>query len=242
MSFRVLLNGLTWWNRLPIRAENLTFRAHDDMVYALRGVRARGVALIYSHTVALRVVGIEPPLAFLLPVGPPRTPFVRDFIDCLLWREGRGYGDAFTGSGGTPVFPSIVSAEADGAPIGWGALGALSADPADENRLFTGTDNAYGPARILGVDTSQSPAVIDRQIPITENSAPVTLDIEGQGGFVLTVEGEEGTGNELVIAGADGGIEERVALPADIVAGLAVRDSKKWPSMVTPSGWYCSGN
>lgn len=136
-----------------------------------------------------------------------------------------GYGEAFTGSGGTPVFPSIVSAETDGAPIGWGALGALSADPADEHRLFTATDNAYGPARVLGVDTTQSPAVIDRQIPITENGAPVTLDIEGlsarpESGFVLAVEGEEGSGNELVFVGADGGIEERVALPADIAAGL----------------------
>jgi hypothetical protein len=136
-----------------------------------------------------------------------------------------GYGEAFAGSGGTRVFPSIFSAEADGAPIGWGALGALSADPADENRLFTATDIAYGPARVLGVDTSQSPAVIDKQIPITENGSPVTLDNEGlsarsDGGFALAVEGAEGTGNELVIAGADGGIEERVALPAEIAAGL----------------------
>ncbi|MGW1739083.1 esterase-like activity of phytase family protein [Nocardia sp. NPDC001965] len=136
-----------------------------------------------------------------------------------------GYGAAFTGSAGTPVFPSIVSAEAGSAPIGWGALGALSADPADENRLFTATDIAYGPARVLGVDTSRKPAVVDEQIPITENGAPVTLDIEGvsarpEGGFVLAVEGDEGTGNELVFAAADGGIEERVALPADIAAGL----------------------
>lgn len=135
------------------------------------------------------------------------------------------YGEPFAGNGGTPAFPSIVSAEKEGVPIGWGALGALSADPADENRLFTATDIAYGPARVLGVDVSRSPAVIDTEIPVTENGAPVTLDIEGVsarpgGGFALAVEGEEGTGNELVLTAVDGAIEQRVALPADIAAGL----------------------
>lgn len=136
-----------------------------------------------------------------------------------------GFGDAFAEGAGTPAFPSIVAAEADGTPIGWGALGALSADPADANRLFTATDIAYDPARILGVDITRSPAVIDRELEITENGAPVALDIEGlsarpDGGFVLAVEGEEGSGNELVTVAADGGIEQRVALPADIAAGL----------------------
>lgn len=136
-----------------------------------------------------------------------------------------GYGEPFAGNGGTPAFPSIVSAEKEGVPIGWGALGALSADPAYENRLFTATDIAYGPARVLGVDVSRSPAVIDTEIPVTENGAPVTLDIEGvsarpAGGFALAVEGAEGAGNEVVLTAADGAIEQRIALPADIAAGL----------------------
>lgn len=136
-----------------------------------------------------------------------------------------GYGDQYSAAAGKPQFPSIVSGDVDGAPIGWGALGALSADPTDQNRLYTATDNAYGPARILGIDTSQTPALIDTQLPITENGQPVTLDTEGvsarpDGGFVLAVEGEEGPGNELVFVGADGGIEKRVPLPDDIAAGL----------------------
>lgn len=134
-----------------------------------------------------------------------------------------GYGQAFAGDG--VAFPSIVSGDLDGAPIPWGALGALSADPADENRLFTSTDNAYGPTRVLGVDVSQTPALIDSALAVTEDGAPVTLDVEGvsarpDGGFYLAVEGEEGPGNELVRVGADGSIEERIALPADIAAGL----------------------
>ncbi|SEH47985.1 Esterase-like activity of phytase [Mycolicibacterium rutilum] len=122
-------------------------------------------------------------------------------------------------------FPSIVSGDVDGVPIGWGALGALSADPADENRLYTAPDIAVGPSRILGIDLSQTLALIDTQLPVTENGQPVTLDIEGvsarpDGGFVLAVEGEDGPGNQLVYVNADGGIDRRVALPDDVSRGL----------------------
>lgn len=135
-----------------------------------------------------------------------------------------GYGDSSASAGGL-AFPSIVSGDVDGAPIGWGALGALSADPSDGDRLFTATDIAFGPARVLGVDVSKTPALIDTALPITENGQPVSLDVEGvaarsDGGFVLAVEGEEGPGNQLVYVSADGTVERRVALPADIAAGL----------------------
>lgn len=134
-----------------------------------------------------------------------------------------GYGDGFAQGG--VAFPSIVSGDVDGAPIPWGALGALSADPADPNRLFTATDIAYGPTRVLGVDVSQHPVLIDSALPVTEDGAPVTLDVEGisarpDGGFYLAVEGEEGPGNELVQVAADGAIEERITLPEEIAAGL----------------------
>ncbi|MCP9273988.1 esterase-like activity of phytase family protein [Mycolicibacterium arenosum] len=136
-----------------------------------------------------------------------------------------GYGEPFAAQGGMPPFPSIVSGDVDGAPISWGALGALSADPGDENRLFTATDNAYGPARILGIDLTKTPALIDTALPITEDGKPVTLDVEGVSarpgaGWVLAVEGEEGPGNELVFVAADGAIENRVTLPDDVAAGL----------------------
>ncbi|MBF6412525.1 esterase-like activity of phytase family protein [Nocardia cyriacigeorgica] len=136
-----------------------------------------------------------------------------------------GYGSEFAGKG-TPRFPSVVSADgANGAPIGWGALGALSADPAAADRLYTATDSAYGPARILGLDVSTEPAVIDSELAITEHGAPVDLDIEGlaargDGGFYLAVESEEGPGNSLVQVAKDGVVERRIALPGEISAGL----------------------
>lgn len=154
-----------------------------------------------------------------------------------------GYGESFAGSG-KPDFPSIVSADIDGAPIGWGALGALSADPKDPNRLYTATDSAYGPARILAVDVAQKPALIDTALPITEDGKPVTLDIEGisarpEGGFVLAVEGEEGPGNELVYVDRTDKIEKRVPLPNDVAAqlgsqgfeGVAVDGNSVWVAL-----------
>ncbi|WP_454788584.1 esterase-like activity of phytase family protein [Mycolicibacterium lutetiense] len=154
-----------------------------------------------------------------------------------------GYGESFAGTG-KPDFPSIVSGDIDGAPIGWGALGALSADPKDDNRLYTATDIAYGPARILGVDVAQKPALIDTALPITEGGKPVTLDTEGlsarpDGGFVLAVEGEDGPGNQLIYVAADGKIEKRVSLPKDIAAqlgsngleGIAVDGNSVWVAL-----------
>lgn len=154
-----------------------------------------------------------------------------------------GYGEAFATTG-KPNFPSIVSGDVDGAPIGWGALGALSADPNDVNRLYTATDNAYGPARILGVDVAHHPALIDTALPVTEDGKPVTLDTEGisardDGGFVLAVEGEDGAGNQIVYVAADGRIDKRVALPNDIAAqlgsngleGVAVEGDSVWVAL-----------
>ncbi|CRZ16231.1 esterase-like activity of phytase family protein [Mycolicibacterium neworleansense] len=154
-----------------------------------------------------------------------------------------GYGESFATTG-KPDFPSIVSRDVDGAPIGWGALGALTADPNDANRLYTATDIAYGPARILGVDVSQKPALIDTALPVTEDGKPLALDTEGvsarpDGGFVLAVEGEDGAGNQIVYVAADGKIEKRVPLPKDIAAqlgsngleGVAVDGGSVWVAL-----------
>ncbi len=154
-----------------------------------------------------------------------------------------GYGESFA-TAGKPDFPSIVSGDIDGAPIGWGALGALSADPRDGNRLYTATDIAYGPARILGIDVAQKPALIDTALAVTEDGKPVTLDTEGvsarpDGGFVLAVEGEDGAGNQIVFVDADGRIEKRVPLPKGIAAqlgsngleGVAVDQNSVWVAL-----------
>lgn len=137
-----------------------------------------------------------------------------------------GRGAAHATASGTPAFPSVVSADdAAGNPIGWGALGALTADPTDDRRLWSATDAAYSPTRLLSLDVSGTPAVVDREVTVTRDGAPVGLDVEGvaaraAGGFWLGVEGATGAANQLVRVDASGAVVETVALPADVASGL----------------------
>lgn len=127
---------------------------------------------------------------------------------------------------GSPAFPTLVSAEVQGAPFGWGALGALSADPADADRLYAAWDSYYSPSAILSVDIAQSPATIVRTLPIVDGAGdPVSYDVEGiwaqpDGGFWLGVEGTSGAGNLLVEVDASGTAVREVGLPADIVGAV----------------------
>ncbi|MGC0380356.1 esterase-like activity of phytase family protein [Streptomyces sp. SAI-129] len=137
-----------------------------------------------------------------------------------LFRLGRGSGHA-------PSFPGIVSADdAHGAPIGWGALGALSAVPGKPHQLYTVTDAAYSTTRVLTVDTARRPAVITRELTVKDaDGRPVGYDAEGvharaQGGFWLAVEGEKGADNKLVRLDARGVTRQVVPLPADVAEGL----------------------
>ncbi|WP_251152729.1 esterase-like activity of phytase family protein [Cellulosimicrobium sp. Marseille-Q4280] len=145
-----------------------------------------------------------------------------------------GLGEQYADAAGSPQFPSVVSADvtegdAAGTPIGWGALGALTADPADPQRLWTATDAAYAVTQLLSLDVSAygdgSPALIDRSVTLTADGAPVGLDVEGvtarpDGGFWLAVEGASGPENAVVRVDADGALVETVALPDDVAAGL----------------------
>ncbi|QJW35344.1 esterase-like activity of phytase family protein [Cellulosimicrobium protaetiae] len=145
-----------------------------------------------------------------------------------------GRGAQWADGAGSPQFPSVVSADATestqaGAPIGWGALGALTADPADPQRLWTATDAAYSTTQLLSLDVSGygagAPAVIDRTVTLTRDGAPVGLDVEGvaaraDGGFWLGVEGAKGAENAIVRVDAAGAVVESVALPEAVAAGL----------------------
>ncbi|WP_299536136.1 esterase-like activity of phytase family protein [uncultured Streptomyces sp.] len=128
---------------------------------------------------------------------------------------------------GASAFPGIVSADDPaGAPIGWGALGALSAVPGRPHELYTVTDAAYDVTRILTVDTARRPAVITRSLTVKDAAGePVGYDAEGiharpRGGFWLAVEGATGAGNQLVRLDRDGVTQQVVTLPADVAAGL----------------------
>ena len=124
--------------------------------------------------------------------------------------------------GGKESQPSIVSADEGDAPIGWGALGALAADPKDANRLYAASDSAFANGWVYTIDSSKQPAVITERRAVKRDGAPAEdLDIEGisvaaDGGFWLASEGKKGKGNRLFHTDKDLNITSTVELPADV--------------------------
>ncbi|MEP9381716.1 esterase-like activity of phytase family protein [Nocardioides cheoyonin] len=123
-------------------------------------------------------------------------------------------------------FPTIESATGkDGFPIGWGALGALSAVPGRPHELYAASDVAYATGRIYTVETSRTPARITDVLEVKDADGAViddgSIDIEGifarpQGGFWAADEGATGAENALLRLSSTGRILQSVPLPAEI--------------------------
>ncbi|MFF9800259.1 esterase-like activity of phytase family protein [Streptomyces rochei] len=226
---------------------------HDDSRAGKKGAEPEGIAIVEYDGVPYAFVGSERDnFVAVYDVSRPTRPVFRQLLPTTNGPEGllpipsRGLlavsseeDDADAGvrasvslfrlgrAGHGPSFPGIVSADdAQGAPIGWGALGALSAVPGRPHQLYTVTDAAYSTTRVLTVDTTRRPAVITRELTVKDaHGRPVGYDAEGiharpRGGFWLAVEGEKGADNKLVRLDARGVTRQVVPLPADIAAGL----------------------
>jgi len=125
-----------------------------------------------------------------------------------------------------PAYPSIVSAmdPEKSAPIGWGALSGLAADPNDANTIYAVSDSFYQDARIFTIDISTSPATITSYVNVT-GAGQERLDLEGiavasDGGFWLASEGhpDNERGHLLLKVGTDGAVEAEITLPDELVA------------------------
>ncbi|WP_431954411.1 esterase-like activity of phytase family protein [Actinacidiphila sp. bgisy167] len=235
------------FERLAVR-----YGLHDEDRAGKKGTEPEGVVVATFHGVRYAFVGSERSnFVAVYDVSRPTAPVFRQMLATTNGPEGllpipsrdllavsSEVDDASTGvrasvslfrlGQGDPSFPSIVSApDSTGAPIGWGALGALSAVPGKPHELYTVTDAAYSVTKIMTIDTSRKPAVITRALTVKDaEGKPVGYDAEGiharpQGGFWLAVEGAAGDGNELVRLDRDGVTREIVPLPADVAAGLA---------------------
>jgi alkaline phosphatase len=109
----------------------------------------------------------------------------------------RSHVTLYTLAEGTPSYPTIVSSnDVSGAPIGWGALSGLTADPSKAGQLYAVNDSFYSAQpQIFSIDATQQPAKITSAMPITRGgNAAQLLDIEGvtvdgEGGFWLASEG-----------------------------------------------------
>ncbi|WP_417670198.1 esterase-like activity of phytase family protein [Roseibium sp.] len=125
-----------------------------------------------------------------------------------------------------PSYPMIVS-EKDpetGAPIGWGALSGLAADPKDPNKLYAVTDSFYDKAKILTLDISAKRAKIVSHA-IVSGGTVEKYDLEGisvakDGGFWLSSEGhpKKEMQHFLLKVSASGQVEEEITLPEELVA------------------------
>lgn len=125
-----------------------------------------------------------------------------------------------------PAYPTVVSQNdpEKGAPIGWGALSALAADPQDANTLYAVNDSFYDDARIYTLDIASKPANITSYVTV-RGGKQAKLDLEGisvakDGGFWLASEGhpDKELQHLLLKVGADGTVEEEITLPEELVA------------------------
>jgi hypothetical protein len=130
---------------------------------------------------------------------------------------------------GPAAYPTIVSGnDADGLPVGWGAMSGLVGDGMVPGRLYAVNDSFYGgQPMIFAIDATQKPARIVQAMPVLRGGFPAQkLDIEGitldgEGGFWLA---SEGRSDRLIphalyrVSGETGEIVEEVPFPAELAA------------------------
>ncbi|MCC6496326.1 MAG: esterase-like activity of phytase family protein, partial [Propionibacteriaceae bacterium] len=121
------------------------------------------------------------------------------------------------------AWPTIRSTTTAGVPLGWSALGALSAKPGSSTTLYAAADTVIADATIYTVDVGRTPALITSAIPVTRDGQPAKLDVEGiyarpAGGFWLAGEGATGAGNKLIRTNSAGAILKEVSLPEEVTA------------------------
>lgn len=206
--------------------EGLATAVYDGVPYVFVGSERGNFVAVYdvsdpTDPVLVQTLPSTAGPEGLLPIPARDLPLVsseEDEVDDLIRATVQVYQRGST----EPVFPALVSGDVDGAPIGWGALGALSADPADSGRLYGAWDSAYSPSAILTVDVRATPATITETMTVRKDGEPASYDVEGLwaqpgGGFWLGVEGSDGPGNLLVEVDGAGNVLREVALPADLV-------------------------
>jgi phytase-like protein len=112
-----------------------------------------------------------------------------------------------------PEFPSI-----DSKAISWCALSGLAASKKYPDKLFTLTDKALKPNRILTIDNSSYPARIESEILLSRKNGTPNYDLEGislasGGGFWLVSEGKI---DALIRVDQEGVVINEIALPQDV--------------------------
>jgi hypothetical protein len=182
--------------------------------------------------------GAEPELVQLLPSGVspegavaiPGRNLLASANEADLGEDGgpRSHVMIYEMKEGEKAYPTIVSRDVDGKPLGWGALSGLVGDAEKDGILYAVSDSVYAmQPSIFTIDATKKPAEIINVLRVTRNGQPAQkLDIEGialdgKGGFWLASEGDSAklVGHGLYNVNAKGEIKTEIGLPAELLAG-----------------------
>ena len=129
---------------------------------------------------------------------------------------------------GPASYPHLTSdgiLQANGAPVGWGAISGMVAD--QDGMIYAVNDSFYGlQPTIFKIDPSSQPARIIDAIRVTRGGMPAQkLDMEGialdgKGGFWIASEGrtDRVIPHAIYHVGADGEIQTEIGLPSELMA------------------------
>jgi hypothetical protein len=251
--FEATTGNVTWDAGNSVENLAISYGLHNEDRAAKKGVELEGLAVAEIGGKKLAFVGSERSnFVAVYDLSNPAAPAFRQLLPTTNGPEGilaipsrnllaissetddasklvRASVSLFTLAAGESNFPSIVSNTATDLtanPLGWGALGALSAVPGDAQRLYAATDVVNQPSQIYTVDVSQHPATVTTALTVTNaDGTGAALDIEGllarpAGGFWVANEGATGAANSLVQLDASGKTLTTVSLPSEISAGL----------------------
>lgn len=131
---------------------------------------------------------------------------------------------------GAPTYPQIVSDDTYGygTPIPWAALSGMAMLPGRETRMLAVWDSYFGTSKVLRIDASAKPAVIEESFTITGGTgnfdpegiaiAPDrTLWVASEGNATVSTSGSTRP-NLLIQLDEYGNVVREVGLPAEIVA------------------------
>ncbi|MCR4268020.1 esterase-like activity of phytase family protein [Nitratireductor sp. ZSWI3] len=212
--------------------EGLEVAKFGDQQYIFVALERASLIVVYRDT------GAAPEFVQVLPsgIGPeglvaiPERNLLVTANEADLVEDGgaRSHVMIYELSEGPAAYPTIESvANESGAPIGWGALSGLAADPQKPGMLYAISDSFYrNQPAIFTIDATAKPARITRKIVVTRDGAPAQkLDLEGiaadgKGGFWLASEGNSDklTPHALLQVDAEGRIRKEIGFPGELLA------------------------
>lgn len=215
-----------------------------------------GVIGVYRDT------GAEPELVQLLPSGiapesavviPSRKLLVSaNEKDLVEDGAARSHVMLYQLSEQSAAYPQLrAGRNADGTPLGWGALSGLAADTRKPGLLYAVNDSFYAAQpTIFTIDATQTPAQITAALPVTRDGKPAAkLDLEGitldgKGGYWLASEGnsKKEVPHAIYHVNAQGEIDRTLNLPQALLQhevrygaeGITLAGDTLWIAMQRP--------